>query len=82
MRLFLTAFLQVFFVAGNTVFISNTNYAGTAVFGFAISYLWTMNVKKVTCGTQLDRIIYASGAMVGGLAGMFMSSLLTKILDS
>jgi hypothetical protein len=80
MKLFATAFLQVFFVAGNTLFISKTNYVGVAVFGFAISYLWTMNVKKVTAGTTSERLIYASGAMCGGLAGMFLSSLILKFL--
>jgi hypothetical protein len=74
MRLFITAFLQVFFVAGNTVFIAQANYVGVAIFGFAISYLWTLNVKKVTAGTISERILYASGAMFGGLVGMFCSA--------
>jgi hypothetical protein len=80
MQLFATAFLQVFFVAGNTVFLSKTNYVGVAVFGFAISYLWTLNVKKVTAGTTTERLTYATGAMCGGLAGMFVSELISKLL--
>lgn len=80
MKLFLTAFLQVFFVAGNTVFISKQNYIGAAMFGFMISWLWTANIKKVSCGTMADRLIYATGATVGGLAGMGMSTFITQLL--
>lgn len=80
MKLFATAFLQVFFVAGNTVFLSEKNVAGVAIFGFMISFLWTANIKKVSCGTMQDRLIYSTGAMLGGLAGMSMSSFITQIL--
>lgn len=80
MKLFLTAFLQVFFVAGNTVFISKQNYIGTAAFGFMISWLWTANIKKVAIGGTRERLIYATGAMFGALSGMFLSSFITKLL--
>jgi hypothetical protein len=80
LKLFITAFLQVFFVAGNTVFIAKQNYTGAAVFGFAISWLWTANIKKIACGTTTDRFIYAIGATCGGLTGMYLASLIFPYL--
>jgi len=75
LKLFGTAFLQVFFVSANTRFISVLFWPGIAAAGFAISYLWAVNVRKVTISTNADRVIYATGAMAGGLMGV----LLTKV---
>ncbi len=79
-NLFTTAFLQVFFVSGNTYFISQQLWAGIAVFGFSISYLWTLNVKKIAVAGMIDRVIYSSGAMIGGMVGVFVSSLINQYL--
>ena len=38
MKLFLTAFMQVFLVSANTYFIAETFYPGIAIAGFGISY--------------------------------------------
>jgi len=78
MKLFLTAFLQVFLVAANTYFISKLFWPGIAIAGFGISFLWAGNVKKISIGSNIEKIIYASGAMVGGLSGVFISSLFLK----
>lgn len=75
MKLFLTAFLQVFFVSANTWFIARGLYAGVAVCGFAISWLWTSNVKRIAVSGTADRLRYATGAMVGGLVGLALASL-------
>jgi len=69
-RLFSTAYLQVLLVSANTYFISRIAWMGIAVCCFGISYLWTLNVKKISAGTQAERIIYATGAMFGGLTGV------------
>ena len=69
-RLFLTAFLQVAMVSANTYFISKVAWLGIAACGFGISYLWTVNVKKISASTTRERIAYASGAMLGGLTGV------------
>jgi len=69
-RLFLTAYLQVLLVSANTYFISRIAWMGIAVCCFGISYLWTLNVKKISAGTQAERFIYATGAMFGGLTGV------------
>ena len=47
-------------------------FPGVAVAGFAISYLWVGNVKKVTIASRAERIIYSTGAMLGGLTGMIV----------
>jgi hypothetical protein len=73
MRLFTTGFLQVFFVACSTYFISHENYIGTFIVGFAISWLWSSNVKKISFGGTTERVLYASGAAVGSLVGLLAS---------
>ena len=75
LRLFLTGFIQVFFVAVNTVFLSNSNYWGVSIFSFLISFVWTFNVKKIAFGNFLDKIVYSIGAMTGSLLGLLFTKL-------
>ncbi len=70
MKLFITGFVQVFFVAVNTFLISRMLYAGVFVFGFLISFVWSWNVKRVAFGTIKDRLWYSLGAGTGSLAGL------------
>lgn len=72
-KLFFTAFFQVLLVTANTYFISRIAWIGIAVCSFGISYLWTLNVRKISTGSLTERIIYASGAMIGGLSGVLIS---------
>lgn len=76
LKLFATAFMQVFFVSANTYFISQLFWIGIAVAGFSISYLWTINVKRIAIAKLKDRLVYSIGAMLGGLAGVFISKVL------
>jgi hypothetical protein len=76
MKLFLTGFLQVFFVACNTYFISKSFYIGVFICGLIISLIWSWNVKKIVFGTFNDRIIYAFGAAFGSLLGLIISKLI------
>ena len=73
MKLFITGFTQVFFVAINTFFISKAIYDGVLICGFLISFVWSWNVKKVAFGTMQDRIWYSFGAGVGSLVGLIIS---------
>lgn len=77
-RLFITAFLQVALISANTYFISKMVWVGVAACGFGISYLWTLNVKKVSAGTTAERLAYSSGAMLGGVFGLGVSYLLSN----
>ena len=77
-KLFTTAFIQVFLVSANTYFIASTFYPGIAVAGFGISWFWTSNVKRVAFGSRRDRLVYSSGAMLGGLTGVLTSKLILQ----
>ena len=78
--LFLTGFLQVMFIAMNTVFISKSMLIPMVISGFLISIIWTLNVKKVVFGEWIDRIIYATGASVGTAVGFFIAHFIKEIL--
>jgi hypothetical protein len=78
MKLFLTGFVQVFFVAVNTYFLSKIFYLGVFLCGFMISLIWSWNVKKVAFGTISDRIVYALGAAFGSVIGLLVSTLILK----
>jgi hypothetical protein len=78
-KLFITAFFQVFFVSANTYFIANCFWIGIAIAGFSISFLWTINVKKIAISKIRERFIYSFGAMLGGLTGVFLSQIIIKI---
>ena len=74
-KLFLTAFVQVFLIAVQTVFLANSIYLGVIIVGFGISYIWTWNVSKVAFGTNKDKFIYACGAGCGSICGLMISKL-------
>jgi len=76
--IFSTGFAQVFLVAANTYFISRTTWVGIGVCGFGISYLWTINVRKVSIGSKSEQIVYATGAMIGGLCGVYIAKFIKK----
>jgi hypothetical protein len=83
-QLFITGFLQVFFVAANTYLISKFFLVGVAVCTFFISFIWTYNVSKkngkVSFQNLPDRLVYSIGAMCGGLSGMmFIDKILIKL---
>jgi hypothetical protein len=78
MKLFITGFVQVFFVAINTYFISKGFYLGVFFCGTIISLIWSWNVKKIAFGTFKDRIIYSVGAGFGSLFGLIISMLFLK----
>ena len=77
-KLFTTGFVQVFFVAINTYFLSKEFFLGVFVCAFMISLIWSWNVKKVAFGTLTDRIMYALGAAFGSMFGLLVSTLILK----
>ena len=79
--LFSTGFTQVYFVAVNTYFIANEMYLGVLIAAFMISLIWSFNVKKVAFGSTTDRIVYALGATLGSLAGLWSSSFIASVLN-
>lgn len=69
LRLALTGFVQVIFVAMNTTFIAHYELVANTLTAFAISYIWTHNVKKIAIGDEPDRWFYATGAAAGSVCG-------------
>ena len=78
LKLFTTGFIQILFVSVNTVFLAKTYYFGVLIAAFMISYIWSWNVKKVAFGDHLDRLIYAIGAAIGSVSGLFISEIFIK----
>lgn len=76
-HLFITGFVQVFFVAINTFFLAKELYLGVMFASFMISLVWSFNVKKIAFGSFRDRIIYSLGATCGSLFGLYLSSFIT-----
>jgi hypothetical protein len=79
MKLFITGFVQVFFVAINTYFISKMMLFGVFICGFIISIIWSWNVKKIAFGTTKDRLFYSFGAAFGSLFGAGIAYLIYRI---
>jgi len=73
--LFLTGYVQVVLVTVNMWQIANNKYLTALPVAFAISFLWTLNVKQVAFGKLLERMVYSGGAMVGCLSGIVLSNL-------
>ena len=79
MKLFTTGFVQVFFVAINTYFLSKEFYIGVFICGTIISLIWSWNVKRVAFGSLRDRLFYSFGAGFGSIAGLLVSILFFKL---
>jgi hypothetical protein len=79
LKLFITAFFQVALITANTWFISREMWPGVAVCGFGISYLWSMNVRRISMSTEAARLVYASGAMLGGLSGLLVGKIINLL---
>lgn len=76
MKLLLTGFVQVFFVAVNTYLIAKSIFLGVLLCGFTISFIWTWNIKKVVFGDIFDRLYYSVGAAIGSASGAYIIKLL------
>jgi len=74
-KLFITGFIQVYFVAINTVFLSQSNYFGVLVAAFLISLVWSWNVHRISVSTWKEKLTYSAGAAIGSLAGLLTTKL-------
>jgi hypothetical protein len=80
MKLFITGFIQVFFISVQTYLIAHKYYYVIIPVGFLISLIWTYNVKKVVFGTITDRVLYSLGASLGAFTGLILTVELIKII--
>lgn len=78
MKLAGTGFAQVVFVSMNTVFISQVAMIGIVSTSFAISWIWSHNVKRVAFGDNADRFAYCIGAAMGAAVGTTIGGLFAK----
>lgn len=74
------ACLQVTCVSANVMAISRGQWVAAFITSAALSWLWTSNVKKVAFGSGADRAYYATGAGIGCVAGMLLTTLLSMVL--
>jgi hypothetical protein len=74
--LFITGFIQVSLIAAQTYQIAHGNMFSIFGIGFFISLVWSFNIKKVAFGNWWDRIVYATGAAVGSVSGVYLARLL------
>jgi hypothetical protein len=86
LELFTTGLIQVILVCLNTYQIavyavtkSPLLLVGIVVVGFLISFIWTLNVKKVAFGNLSNRIFYSAGAATGSCIGVLLGSLIYSI---
>lgn len=77
MKLIATGFIQVMLVAVNTVLLARSNYIGVTVVSFLISFVWSYNVKRTALGTLDDRLLYSTGAALGGLSGLYLGGIIS-----
>jgi hypothetical protein len=75
MKIYLTSFTQVFFVAINTIFLSNGNIIGIAIASFFISLIWCFNVAKISVSKTKHKLVYSIGAMSGAIIGYYFTKL-------
>lgn len=61
--------------AANVVQLARHHYTGAFVVGFLISLLWSWNVKGVAVRSGWAGVVYASGAAVGTVLGMFIAGI-------
>lgn len=79
MKLFFTAFMQVFCISVNTIMLSKGLLPGVFVFGFAISFLWCYNVSRVSVARLRQKLLYAFGAAFGSVAGLLFVNLVLQL---
>lgn len=79
--LFLTGFSQVYFVAVNTYFLSKEMYLGVFISAFIISMIWSFNIKRIAFGSTNDRLVYALGATIGSVCGLWSSSIIALFIS-
>ena len=74
-KIFFTSFLQIGLVAINTYLITQLIWIGIFIVSFLISYLWAINVSKISVSTKQAKIVYALGAGCCAVSGLLILTL-------
>ena len=77
--LLLTGWFQVCLITTQTFALLSGNVSWIFVNGFALSFVWTFNIKRVVLGRMRDRISYATGAGLGSLSGLVIARYLGRM---
>jgi len=72
LKIFFTAFIQVFCVCINIKFIASNNITKTFISSFFINLLWTINIRKMAFSNNIERLIYSLGAASGSISGLII----------
>ena len=78
-KIFFTSFLQIGLVAVNTYLITKLIWVGIFIVSFLISYLWALNVSKISVSTKKAKLIYALGAGCGAITGLLILNLIINL---
>ena len=73
LQLFAQGIVYVGLQAANVVQLAKHHYVGAFVVGFLISLLWSWNVRGVAFRSGWGGVVYAAGAAVGTIAGLFLA---------
>lgn len=68
-------FIGVGFIAVaaiNTWQLAHQRVLDSLIFGFLSALIWSLIIKKIVFAAWVDRIIYAVGAAVGGVIGLYL----------
>ena len=71
--------MQVGLVAMNTLLITLNFYLGVFVVSFLISYLWAINVSRISVSTRGQKLTYAFGAGCGAVTGLLIVKFLVYL---
>jgi hypothetical protein len=82
LKVFLTGFLQVFFISINTYFISKGLYIGVGVCAFLIAIVWSFNVSVVSYDRKAMMLYYASGSAIGSVLGLMLSKAIVEFAET
>ena len=75
-KLVALGFIQIFFIAANTLFIAKINYPMIAITAFLTNLVFSYSVKMLAFSEWSDRFSYAFGCMFGCITGTFIASLI------
>jgi len=72
-RLFITAWLQVALIAGQTWQIAHQKWLGCLVVSFLISFVWCFNISRIAVSGMAEKVIYSLGSMFGTATGLALA---------
>lgn len=79
LELFAMGALQVFCIVLNTWLVSHDLMAYAVAAQFAITYIWTLNVKRIAISSNKDRIAHAAGASFGSALVWMLTQILPTL---